>query len=354
MNTIAKERDYIDELIDRARATARGPVMMHDGLVSIPPSELHGILSSKGRVMAQTYPAAPAIVHPLAAPTISGTTMTVDMALQNPTRVTRTLMDLTLEQFFIDRVFASGGGVTGGAVIYDQLTANELYLTRDVQMVAPGAEFPIIDSARRAPKVATPEKWGGKFMVTDEARDRNNIVYYQRQVRQLANTMVRKLNQRGVEVLEAAITANSRTITGNNWAAVVTSPNTQSNATLWPARDFARAQYLLDIEEMGQNINLWIMNPQEYLQLTTLYGTNLSSVLGQFGLNIFVTNRIPAGTAYALGERQVGQMLIESPLATETWRDPRGIQATWTQTSVRPLLFADNLFAILKFQGLAG
>ena len=44
-----------------------------------------------------------------------------------------------------------GRDVAGGAVIYDQATENELYLDRDVQEVAPAAEFPIVTSSRRAP-----------------------------------------------------------------------------------------------------------------------------------------------------------------------------------------------------------
>jgi hypothetical protein len=45
-------------------------------------------------------------------------------------------------------------------------------------------------------------------------------------------------------------------------------------------------------------------------------------------------------------------MRIEAPLSTETWRDPNGKQQTWVQSSVRPLMYANNSFAVLKFTGL--
>jgi hypothetical protein len=239
-------------------------------------------------------------------------------------------------------------------VIYDEWVANDLYADRDVQKVEPGAEFPIITTSRRAPKVAVVEKWGGKLFVTREARRRNNVGELTRAVRQLTNTIVRKINQRGVEVLEAAITAGTRTITGNNWTTVVTGGSSQSNFTLWPARDFAKAQLQADVEELGIRYDLWIMNPQEYFNLTGIYAGELNSVLAAAGIRVYVTNRVAAGTAYIIASGMVGEMRLEEPLSTETWEDADGRQQTWIQSYVLPLMFVDNPFAILKITGLAG
>jgi hypothetical protein len=294
------------------------------------------------------------VQHPLGTPSISGTTFTVDMALNAPTRVTRTLMDLTLQRFFADRVFSNGGGVTGGAVVYDEMLANDLYLDRDIDRVAPGDEFPQVTGSRRAPKVAEVEKWGGKFWVSIEARDRNDTSVFIRNVRQLSNTIVRKINMRAVEVLETAVqAAPNRVVTGNNWSTVVTAGGTASNSNVWPGYDFARAQMLAEVDELGIVYNLWIMNPQEYLQLARIYGTGLADLLNSLGVSIFVTNRITAGTAYVVAEGQPGQMRIEQPLGTEQWYEEK-TQRFWTQTSVRPLFFVDNRFAVQKWQGLAG
>jgi hypothetical protein len=294
------------------------------------------------------------VAHPLGPPTVSGTTITVDTALNAPTRVTRTLMDLTLQRFFADRVFANGGGVTGGAVIYDELVANDLYSDRDIELVNPGDEFPLITSSRRAPKVAEVEKWGGKFFVTVEARDRNDVSVFVRNTRMLANTITRKINQRAVGVLENAVQASpNRIVTGNNWNTVVTAGSGASNSNVWPGYDFARAQSIAETEELGQVFDLWIMNPAQYLQLARIYGNGLNDLLASLGLNVFVTNRVAAGTAYVVAQGQAGQMRVEQPLATEQWYE-EGTQRYWTQSSVRPLMFVDNRFAVLKFQGLAG
>jgi hypothetical protein len=292
------------------------------------------------------------VAHPLGPPTVSGASITMDMALNSPTRITRTIMDLTLQRFFADRVFTSGGGVTGGAVIYDEVIANDLYLERDIGRVAPGDEFPIVTSQRRVPKVAEVEKWGGKFFVTVEARDRNDVSVFTRHVRQLANTIVRKINQRAVEVLEAAVQASpTRQVTGNNWATVVTGGASTSNSNLWPGYDFARAQSVAETEEMGIVYTLWIMNPQEYLQLTRIYGPSLNDLLASIGISIFVTNRVTSGTAYVVAEGQAGQMRVEQPLASRQWYEEE-TERFWTQSSVRPLMFIDNRLAVMKFVGL--
>lgn len=337
------------QILDVARTLARDceRVAVDTDWVSIPGQP--GVVASGGSIEAQF---ANPVQHPLGAPTVSGTSMTVDMALNAPTRVTRTLMDLTLQRFFADRVFSNTGGVSGGAVVYDELIANDLYTDRDIERVGPGDEFPLITSSRRAPKVAEVEKWGGKFWVSIEARDRNDVSVFTRNVRQLSNTIVRKINQRAVEVLETAVQASpTRQLTGNSWSAVITAGATASNSTLWPGYDFARAQMLAEVDELNVVYDLWIMNPAEYLQLARIYGTGLNDLLSSLGIAIFVTNRVAAGTAYVVASNQVGQLRVEQPLATEQWYEEK-TQRFWTQSSVRPLMFVDNRFAVLKFVGL--
>ena len=302
-------------------------------------------------VMAAPYPGA--VVNPIGPPTISGSTFSIDIALQNPTRVlTPMILDLTVQRFFVDRVFTSAGGVTGGAVIYDVTVQPDLYADRDIQRVEPGSEFPEIAFSRRAPAAAIVEKWGGKFRFTDEARDRNLVTEFTRAMRQLSNTIVRKINQRGIQILNAFITANTRTFVGVSWGSVNTTYAGGSNWPLFPARDFAKADLIAEQEEMNMDYNLWILNPTEMFNLEGIYGDKLGALLDSYDIDIFVTNRQPAGQALALAEGQVGEMRVEKPLTTETWRDPNGKEQTWVQSSVRPLMYANNGFAVLQATGL--
>lgn len=294
--------------------------------------------------------------YPLAAPTLSGNTLTIDTALEQPKRITRRIMDLTLQRFIVDRIFATGGEARTGSVVYDQATTNELYTDRDVERVGPGDEFPIVGSQRPVPKVALAEKWGGKFFVTREAKRRNNITFFNNQVTQLGNTVVRKVNTRAVETLEAAIAAlgGAGTFVGHNWSTVVTSGTSQTNNSGWPAADFAMAQYLADTDELGVTYDLWLVNPKQKMDLVTAYGSDLNGVLAAAGIDeMFASNRISNGTAYAVARGQVGALDVEQGLETETW-DEKSTQRDWVQSSVVPVMYVTNPYSIKKVTGLNG
>jgi hypothetical protein len=290
--------------------------------------------------------------HPLGPPSISGNLLTVDTMLNQPTRITRMIMDLSLQRFVADRIFASAGGVSGGAVVYDRVQANELYTSRDVERIAPGQEFPEVTSERLAPSVAVVEKWGGKVYVTDESRDRNNVAMFTNQVRQLTNTIVRKINARAIATLEAAITAAGRTVVGRSWGSATDIGPTPSTRQNMPMRDFAEAARQSEVFELGIAYDLWIVNPNEYANLIVLYGAQgLTELLNELGISMYVSNRVTAGTAYVVASNQAGEMRVEKPLGTETWREPNRERSA-VQSSVRPVMFVSNDFATLKFTAL--
>lgn len=296
------------------------------------------------------------VTFPLAVPTVAGTTLTVETALQQPTRVTRRIADLTLQNFIVSRIFAPGGSVSGGAVIYDQATLNELYLDRDVERVDPGQEFPLVGSSRPTPKVAEVEKYGGKFYVTDEARDRNDVAYFNNQVTMLGNTIVRKVNTRTVAELDGAITAlgGAGTFAGHNWGTVVTGGSSQTNATSWPAADIANAQLLADVDELGVTYDLWIVNPMQKFQFNVTYGDKAAQVLDSLGIReMYASNRVANGTAFAVASGQVGELRLEQALRTETDREVKN-ERTLVQSSIRPVMYVTNPFSIKKVTGLNG
>jgi hypothetical protein len=299
-------------------------------------------------------PSSAPVSHPLGPPTLNDNLITVDLMLQQPTRITQMIMDLTLQRFIADRVFSSAGGVTGGAVVYDQATLNQLYATRDVEKIAPGSEFPLVTGERLRPRIAEVEKYGGKVFIVDEARDRNQSSVFTNQIRQLSNTIVRKINQIAVATLLDSITEYDQTVVGRNWQAVVTAGTSASSAALYPARDFAYAQEIADQQEMGVRFTLWLLNPQEVAQLITIYGSaNLQALLDAIGVTIYSSNRVPAGTAIVVAEGQVGELRVEKPLSTESWREPEE-EKTYVQSGVRPVMYVTNPYSVLQFTGLAG
>ena len=295
-----------------------------------------------------------ASAYPLGAPVVSGDQISVATMLAEPTRITNYLSDLTLRGFISPLIFNTGGNVNGGAVVYDQLSLNDLFNTRDVQSVSPGAEFPIVTSDNGVPQVAPVEKFGGKFFVTDEARDRNDGGTIQREGRKLSNTIIRKIDQYSIGILDAAVSANaSQTVTGVNWGTVVTGGSSQSNAGLWPAADFAKVQLLADTQELGVQFDTWIMNPAQLAQFRLVYGNSWSDVVDAYGITIAQSNRVAAGTAYVVESGQVGDLRMEKPLSTETWREAK-TQRTWVQSDCRPVAYVTNPFGVVKITGLAG
>lgn len=292
--------------------------------------------------------------YPYGLPSVSGTNITVDLMLQEPTRVTQALNDITLQNFWANRLFAFPGGVSGGAVLYDQLTANDLYTTRDVQNVEPGAEFPILTIDRPVPLVAQVEKYGGKWFVTDEAKDRNDPGQMRVGIVKAANTINRKTHQKLIAVLDATVTAfgGSLTMAGVDWTTPTTTAAGSVTATSLPMSDVARAQAAADITELGVEYNLLILHPTQASELRMIYGKAFRDVLNENGISDYIsTNRVTAGTGWLVDEGQVGELRIEKPLGTETWREP-GTQRTWLQSDVRPVMYVTNPFAMVKLTGI--
>lgn len=293
------------------------------------------------------------VQYPIGTPVVSGTTVTVDQMAAQPTRVTRYVSDVTLQNFWADQLFSTPGGVSGGAVIYDVLTGNDLYPTRDVQNVEPGAEFPTLTFDRNAPQVAQVEKFGGKFYVTDEAMDRNDPTQIRNGGRKVGNAISKGIHTRAVNVVDAAATAYSRTLgAANTWTTATTTAQSSQTAALGPAAVFAAVQLQADTDEMGVTYDSFIVNPTQASKFVMFYGaSNWRAILDASNLQMFSTNRVAAGSAYFFEAGGVGEMRFEKPLSTETWRE-QATQRTWFQSDVRPVMYVTNPFSLLKVTGL--
>jgi len=299
------------------------------------------------------------VEYPLGPPTLSGTLITVDEALNSPGYITQRLSDISLQNFLVSFIFKSSGlPVNGGAILYDQILTNQLYTDQDVEQVAPGANFPTVTVSRAVPSVATVSKYGGKFRVTDEARRRNDVRLLENAVQQLSNTLVKKVNTLAVAALDTAIASLSgaTTFTGANsgtggWGGVIVGGSSQTPNNKWPHADFAHAQLLADQAELGVTFDRWLLNPAEASSLRIIYGAELDLVLASFGIKIVASNRVTAGTAYVVDTQQVGFLEYEQGLNTETWREQE-IESTWVQSSVRPVMGVTNPYSVVKVTGL--
>lgn len=302
-------------------------------------------------------PAAP-VAYPLGPPTVSGNTITVDQALQNPTRITRDIAGLAQQRFFADRVFSAAGAIQGGAILFElpPSTQTDLFAERGIQEVAPGEEFPELTFLRGVPVVARPRKLGGKFFVTKEARARNDQRVVQRAMVQTANTIALTLDAMAVAVLNTAITANTRTQAGQSWAAGAGTTLTTRSGTNVATSDILVAARVLEMEMRGHAADSILIHPNQELslrQLAASMGITIDALLGSVGIqNWFSSPRITAGTAILYDAGQVGGWANEFPLAQDTWYENK-TERWWYQWSVSPAMFIDDPYGLVQLTGIA-
>lgn len=273
--------------------------------------------------------------YPPAAPSITTDTLSISVYLDNPTRIRRVVEDLTLNRFIADRLLTQGPRATGGAVIYDQVTAGDFFLARDVEKIAPGAEYPILTDTAPTPLTAAVDKWGGQVFITDEQRDRNAIDVFVRETRKLANTIVRKVDTVALAALAAAPV---NPVSGTDWTAAT------GAAMIANLIDAAAA---INDPDMGYVADLVILNPVQFNELLKnkdfrdamtngVEGSILrDGIIGQFlGMDFARSNRVTAGTGYIAAGGMVGGISDEQPLTTEVYRMP-GSDRTYIKSNRR-------------------
>jgi hypothetical protein len=302
-------------------------------------------------------PTAP-LTYPLGPPSISGTTMTVDVALNNPTVITREIAQLAEQKFFASMIFSNAGGVEGGAVLYElpPTLATDLYAAGAIQEVAPGEEFPTNSFLRGVPVVAKPRKLGTKWEVTKEAKKRNNVRTIQRAMVQTSNTIALTLDAMAMGVLNTAITASSRTLAGQSWATAAGVTNLNASGTNMPVSDLLAAQKVLETEMRGITLDSIIIHPNQHLSLAqtaTRAGTTVDAIFAAAGINNwFSSMQLTAGTAILFAAGQVGGWANEFPLVGVIYWDDK-TESWWYQWSVSPVMFIDNPYGVLKLTGIA-
>ena len=291
---------------------------------------------------------------PFGTPQVNGNDITVDLMLREPTRINHYLSDLIYEGFFADRIFNNAGGVSGGALIYTQLTKNDVFAASGVQKVAPGGEFPTVSFDRPEPKIAAVDKWGGKYQVFDEARDRNDLSLIQSETIKLSNTILEQLHTEAIAHLDAAITefGSDVQMVGTSWADAAAATLTTTSNAAQPAADFAIVNKKAKQFKLGGKFNLWIVNPNEMANFQITYGERWESILRSWNTDMVATDLVDEGEGYVVAEKMVGEMRFEKPLTTVTIPEPE-TESSWVQSSVRPLYAVTRPYSVIKVTGLA-
>lgn len=263
---------------------------------------------------------------------VSADLVTVSTYLRQPTRVQRLVEALTpAARFIADRFFATGPPVPSGAAIYDQVTSADLYTDKDVEIIAEGSAIPVLDDSAPNPKLAGAAAYGGAFKVTDQNRDRNQIDVFNRGVRKLSNTIVRKVDGVAIAALDAAPIG---TFAGTDWTAAT---GAQMIANLIDAGEVINAL------EMGYVVDSVALHPTQFNELLknddfrkAMQASSPNAILRDGMIGTFLgwafgkSYRITAGTGYLGSSQMAGFISDEKPLTTEIvpWRLHRSTYIT--------------------------
>lgn len=285
-------------------------------------------------------------------PELTGRLLTVDVALKQPTVIRNQIAKLADDQLILPKLFRPlGKRVEGGGLLYSVIKASDFYTT-DVERRAPGNEYRVVEGIDPEPRLAEVDDWGGKFQVSDEQRDRNDVSYLDQQTTQLANTIARKLDTAAVTAVDDAIDAANE-VTGHSWAGLVmVGPDTSITPSAErPTADLSAAQLAADLQELGVKHDLLIVHPQQAHDLRVAYGDNLDEMLKSAGVALFSSVRMSPGSAYVLEKGQVGVVGFERPLTVDVW-DDRSTRSQWVQAYAVPALAVDKPYALKVLLGL--
>lgn len=264
--------------------------------------------------------------------------------LSNPTRVTRQLDRLINETGTIADYAFTTGDASQGAVIYDQVLSNALTPERDVEVIAPGAEFPEVVDVTIEEKMARVAKYGGKVELTWEALRRNDQNEVARKLNLLAYLVTKRINTIAVN----AITTNPHIITQDLTAIDWANPSTD------PIGDVLTAKGMIDDNELGYKANLALINPKD----STRYFLGRKDVREQFAresnlnpvlaadlgrvadLEWIKTNRVPAGNIYILQRGISGSLRDEEGgLKVNSYEDnDRHVRVLQSWRSIVPII----------------
>ena len=265
--------------------------------------------------------------------------ISVDQALKNPTVIEQRVAELAGKNLLVSNIFAEGGDVDGGSVIYSKITEKHLYTDADVSERQPGDEYAVVYSEQPDLQLARVQDFGGKFAVSDENRKRNNAIDFDNDTTRLANTITRKINRVAIETINAAVEAGdtNQLVYGGNWDSVQIDGATPTPPGERPHSQIATTVALADEKDLGIEYNRMVVSPSMRAQLRSIYGTDLKAVLDDFGLELISSNFVEPNRVYLIDQEKAGFVRYEDPLTITAYRDEAHRQ-TWVQGYAMPVM----------------
>ncbi|MBD0853089.1 hypothetical protein CU043_02435 [Corynebacterium striatum] len=265
-----------------------------------------------------TFPLAPSSVN-------QDGTITTNMFVQEPTRLSNYVADLVQANLVASQLFTSVAA-TGGAIMYDRLETNAALANQTPGVIAPGAEFPVIGTGNGKPMVDPVVKTGGKYELTREAEKRNDPTLLQRGARRIANTMVKDVDNRGFEVIKNTLEnmEGALKFESDGWAAagkVQASAKTALSGEGKLIDDILSAKLKIEETELGYSPDTLVLGRSDAKNLKTILGiNNWQDILGTLGVTLVETGSkaLSAGEGLLLERGTIGVMGVEDPISTDS------------------------------------
>ena len=145
--------------------------------------------------------------YPPAAPTLSGTTLSISTFLQSPTLVARRLRTILEQRYIADALLTGRFTVSGGAIAYE--TGETIFAADDPRAVSAGGEYPLTSLSTGTTSLAKTVKWGQDTLITDEAIKRQQMAPVNRGLTKLANSNVKYVDSVAMAAVASAVTATA-------------------------------------------------------------------------------------------------------------------------------------------------
>lgn len=259
---------------------------------------------------------------PLNPATVQDGSITLDLFVKEPTRISRFISDSVQADLVSQKLFRSVAA-QGGAILFDQVTSNSDQEHYKPGVIAPGAEFPTLSYGDTEPVVERVVKTGGKYEVTREAMRRNDPALLLDKARKVARTMIRDIDARAFSALTTAIdnTNGALSVESDGWAAATKVQASAKTAVTGEGKiisDLLDATHMIEKTDLGYHADLLLLNSSDALNLKKALGLkDYTGVLSTLGLKLHTSQAIKPGEGFVLQSNAAGVIGVEDPVSTD-------------------------------------
>jgi len=250
--------------------------------------------------------------YPAPAPTVNGDFITASRFLNSSPLVARQLRTLSQQRLVALTILTGRVSTTSGSV---QMETNEgIYADRSVEVVSPGAEYPLTTISTGPIQQVSTQKWGEDTRYTDEAVSRGAMPVVQRGFVKLINSAAKNIDSIALSLVTSQVTQTQGVAGTGNWTG--TSPTI--------LRDIMNAKATISALNQGYDPNVLLVNDATWAAIasdSTLINAmrreNQSNVVysGELnvlaGLQILPTPNLPTGGAWMLDSNMLGGLITE-------------------------------------------